>query len=62
MQAGQFVEFLLRAGSVALAAQREAEIVMRLLEIGFQFDRAAESGNGTGVIAVRFQFAAEVVL
>ena len=62
VQAREFVEFLLGAGSVALAAQSEAEIVVRLLEVGLQFDSAAVCGNRTGVVAVRLQFATHVVL
>ena len=62
VQAREFVEFLLRAGSVALAAQSEAEIVVRLLEVRFQFDGAAVGGDRARVVAVRFQFAAQIVL
>ena len=62
MQPGEFIQFLLGIAGVSLAAQGEAEIVMRLFKVRFQFDGTPKGGNGPGGIAPSLQFPAQVVL
>src|SRR6478736_2422580 len=62
MQPCQFIEFFLCAAGIALGAQGHCEVVMCLLEIGFQFDRATEGGDGSSSVAPSLQLAAQIEL
>src|SRR5262249_26345396 len=62
VQAVDLVEFFLPSFGLSLRMERDAEIVVRLLEIGLDGDGALECGDRSGKIVGRFQFHAQIVL
>src|SRR2546423_11968341 len=54
------VEFLFSGAGLALGTQGNAEIVMGLLEIGFELDGATEGSDSAGDVGAGFELHTEI--